>query len=85
MAGMQDMMSGAMMDSMHAQMQKMESMTADQATAMLPMYRQMCHLNRRTAQVVVASGAFHVESVESHMGGSVQHIVAVRAAEDEGT
>jgi hypothetical protein len=41
MAGMQGMMSSAMMDSMHAQMQKLDGMTADQMAAMLPMHRQM--------------------------------------------
>jgi len=41
MAGMQGMMSSAAMDSMHAEMQKMQGMTADQMAAMLPMHRQM--------------------------------------------
>ena len=41
MQGMPGMMSSATMDSMHAQMQKRQAMTADQMAAMLPMHRQM--------------------------------------------
>lgn len=53
MQGMQGMMSGATMDSMHAEMQKMESMTADQMAAMLPMHRQMAAnmLSRMSAEM----------------------------------
>ena len=53
MQGMQGMMSSATMDSMHAEMQKMEGMTADQMAAMLPMHRQMAAnvLSRMTADM----------------------------------
>lgn len=53
MQGMQGMMSGAAMDSMHAEMQKMEGMTADQMAAMLPMHRQMAAtmLSRMAAEM----------------------------------
>ena len=53
MQGMQGMMSGAMMDSMRAEMQKMEGMTADQMVAMLPMHRQMAAnmLSRMSAEM----------------------------------
>ena len=53
MQGMQGMMSRATMDSMHAEMQKMEGMTADQMAAMLPMHRQMAAnmLSRMSAEM----------------------------------
>ena len=47
-----------------------------------PIWRRVaggCRLNRRTAQAVARSGFFKVESIEAHMGGYVQLIVAVRA------
>ena len=49
---------------------------------MTPVWRRLaggCRLNRRTAQTVATSGFFEIESVESHMAGYVQSIVAVRA------
>ena len=53
MQGMQGMMSSATMDSMHAEMQKMEGMTADQMAAMLPTHRQMAAntLSKMTADM----------------------------------
>jgi hypothetical protein len=53
MQGMQGMMSSATMDSMHAEMQKMQGMTAGQMAAMLPMHRQMAAnmLSKMTADM----------------------------------
>jgi SAM-dependent methyltransferase len=50
---------------------------------MTPIWRRLaggCRLNRRTAQMVAASGLFKIESIGSHLGGYVQSIVAVRAS-----
>ena len=53
MQGMQGMMSSATMDSMHAEIQKMQGLTAGQMAAMLPMHRQMAAsmLSKMTADM----------------------------------